>query len=503
MATFKKYEIGEIHPVVIDLGSHLAEEHVCKQIESIVSELDTSSLEANYKSIGQNALHPKLMLSVIFYGYTEGIRSGRKLSKACEENIPFIYLSKGYSPKKSALNDFRKDNCQHFSDLFIQVLKKCMDADLADPSLSIVDGSKLESDSSKRHTKTKEKYEKWQAHLLADIASLQSTLEKLPLEEEPQTIKKKLKAKTGLEAKVKDAIEVLDKKPFQKHINLTDPDAPFMKGKKGNFGTNYNIQIACGEDQVITFCDVITQGNDKSQLVPSLKGIINNTHKEIKTVLADADYGTFDSLAYMAQSNMVGYVPYRDMNTPFKDQPFHTVHFVYDQENDFYTCPAGKQLSYYHTSEDKKRKQFFRQYRTDLLQTCKQCPFRDQCLPNKVVRRVIKRETRQHLRDEMKQRLNSDPGRQMYRKRLHPIESFFGHIKHNLRYTRFMLRGLQKVKAEFTLICLTYNLRKLIAKLIRFLTISWPLNGLDTVKKHNQIVISNLSMNFLKHFKYD
>ena len=73
---------------------------------------------------------------------------------------------------------------------------------------------------------------------------------------------------------------------------------------------------------------------DKSQLVPSLQGIINNTDKRIKIVLADADYGTYDSLEYMAQHNMVGYVPYRDMNTTFEDQPFHVVHFLYDQELD-------------------------------------------------------------------------------------------------------------------------------------------------------------------------
>ncbi len=284
---------------------------------------------------------------------------------------------------------------------------------------------------------------------------------------------------------MKNAIEILDKNPFQEQFNLTDPDAPVMKGKKGDFDTNYNIQVACGEDQLITFCDVVVQGNDKSQLVPSLKGVNKNTQKEIKTVLADADYGTFDSLEYMNQNNIIGYVPYRDMNTPFKDQPFHAVHFVYDEKNDFYTCPEGKQLCYYHTSEDKKRKQFFHHYRTDLLQTCKQCPFRDQCAPKKAVRRVMKRETRQHLRDEMKQRLNSDPGKQMYRKRLHPIESFFGHIKHNLGYTHFMLRGLQKVQAEFTLICLTYNLRKLITKLIHFLMILWSLHGLHAVKKDN------------------
>jgi len=154
----------------------LPTDHLSKEIEKIVNELDTSSIENQYSSIGQNTLHPKLMLCIIFYGYTVGIRSGRKLAAACELNIPFIYLSKGYFPKKSAINDFRKDNYSFFSDLFLQVLTKCMEADLADPELSITDGSKLESNSSKGRTKTKDQYEKWQAHLLEDIASLENTL---------------------------------------------------------------------------------------------------------------------------------------------------------------------------------------------------------------------------------------------------------------------------------------------------------------------------------------
>lgn len=178
MATFKKYDIGENYSVVLDLGVHLKEDHLCKRLEKIVSDLDTSQLEVNYKSIGQNALHPKLMLSIIFYGYSLGIRSGRKLAMACEESLPFIYLSKGYFPKKSAINDFRKDNYLYFSDLFVQVLEKCMDADLANPSLSIIDGSKLASNSSKGRSKTKEKYEKWQDHLLQDIATLSSVVDK-------------------------------------------------------------------------------------------------------------------------------------------------------------------------------------------------------------------------------------------------------------------------------------------------------------------------------------
>ena len=177
MATFKTYDIGDSYSVVMDLGSLLPSDHLCKKIEKIVSELDTGSIEKEYSSIGQNALHPKLMLSVIFYGYAIGIRSGRKLATACQENIPFIYLSKGHFPKKSTINDFRKDNYLFFSDLFLQVLKKCMEASLADPELSIADGSKLESNSSKGRTKTKEQYEKWKVHLLEDIAVLEKSLE--------------------------------------------------------------------------------------------------------------------------------------------------------------------------------------------------------------------------------------------------------------------------------------------------------------------------------------
>ncbi len=301
-----------------------------------------------------------------------------------------------------------------------------------------------------------------------------------------------------METKIKGAIEILEKNPNLKHINLTDSDAPLMKGKKGNFDTNYNIQAACGEDEVITFSDVVLQGNDKVQLIPSLEGIIKNTGKKIETVLADADYGTYESLAYMVQNNIVGYVPYRDMNTTFEKQPFHAIHFLYDKKNDLYICPTGKQLNYYYTSEQKDRNQFFRQYRTDDKQSCKDCPFFDQCVPKKLARRIIKRESRQHLKDQMKDRLNSDSGKQMYRKRLHPIEAFFGHIKYNLGYTRFLLRGLQKVKAEFALICLTYNLRKLIAKLICLFIAFRAFYALYSVRKQNQLVIPNLSMNFFK-----
>lgn len=277
--------------------------------------------------------------------------------------------------------------------------------------------------------------------------------------------------------KVEQALEQLSADESINCLNLTDPDSLIMKGKKGDFDTNYNVQAACSEDQIITFCDVVLDGNDKAQLVPALKGIAQNTGKSIEKALADADYGTFDSFEYMDQNQIEGYVPYRDMNTTYEDQPFHTAHFVYDKISDIYSCPAGKSLELYRTSENKKRRQHFKHYRTD---ACKLCPFKSQCCKKGTARRVIKRETRQDLRDQMKQRLNTSQGQKVYRKRLHPIESFFGHLKYNLHYSHFLMRGLKKVNAEFRLMCITHNLRKLITNLFYFLTTTHTIKALSS-----------------------
>lgn len=190
MATFKEYIVGENFSIQIDSEDFLTKDHLCRQMEQIVSELDINSIESTYSDRGQNAFHPKLLLSIIFYGYAIGIRSGRKLEAACKENIVFIYLSKGYRPSKTVINDFRKNNYQHFSKLFDQILQKCLDADIGDPSLSIVDGSMVRANSNKKRTKTKEKFEKWQRYLLEDIASIEEEVSRLESSIQQDRVKK-------------------------------------------------------------------------------------------------------------------------------------------------------------------------------------------------------------------------------------------------------------------------------------------------------------------------
>jgi len=239
-----------------------------------------------------------------------------------------------------------------------------------------------------------------------------------------------------------------------------------MKGKRGDFNTFYNAQIGCNENDLIGYCDVVTAGNDKAQLIPTIDGIEKVTGQKIETMLADADYGNYESLEHMDTKNITAYVPYRDMNATYDDKPYHSSVFKYHSENDTYICPNNETLKFRRIREDKQRSHRFKQYRTD---ACKTCEFQKQCCRKGTARRVIEREERQGLKDEIKDRLNSEAGKEIYNRRMHPVESIFGQIKFNRGFTYFLLRGLELVRAEFAIMCLTHNLLKM-ANYMSYLT---------------------------------
>lgn len=169
---FKEYEIGHSLQLQIDFDSFLPAHHFSKQLEKIVSELDLSSIYSHYSQTGCKAYHPQMLLCVIFYGYISGIRSGRKLEAACRRDLVFIYLSRGHQLGKSTINDFRKLHYAQFESLFLQILHKCEEQGIVDTSVSIVDGSKIDANSSKKRSKTKAQFEKWQQCLAQDIDEL-------------------------------------------------------------------------------------------------------------------------------------------------------------------------------------------------------------------------------------------------------------------------------------------------------------------------------------------
>src|SRR5271165_6461637 len=139
----------------------IKEDHLAKVVNEVVESLDTTEMESRYSFLGQKSYHPKLLLKLLFYGYCIGMRSGRKIAAACENDVAFMYLACMYRPDFRTINDFRKDNIGQVEKLFIEVVKVCSAMQMIKMGTLVIDSTKLRANASHRRTKTKEQYEQW------------------------------------------------------------------------------------------------------------------------------------------------------------------------------------------------------------------------------------------------------------------------------------------------------------------------------------------------------
>jgi len=144
-----------------------------------------------------------------------------------------------------------------------------------------------------------------------------------------------------------------------------------------------------------------------------------------------------------------------NMEAEKAQNPYHRNHFTYDEEKDCFICPENKVLPFYSTSIHKK---FKAQNNVYLCKDCPACEKQSLCTKGKY--RQICIEQREWMRKKIRNRLNSDEGKIKYLTRMR-IESVFGNIKHNLNYVHLYLNGIQKTTAEWQLICIGHNLKKI------------------------------------------
>ena len=123
----------------------LAKDHECYLYRDLFQQLDTSSLESTYKRAGQNAYHPKQVVSILIYSYSRGVFSSREIERRCNEDLAFMYIAQMNCPNFRVLSDFRKDN----GECFKQTVQLAMELKLASLGHISLDGSKFKADSSK------------------------------------------------------------------------------------------------------------------------------------------------------------------------------------------------------------------------------------------------------------------------------------------------------------------------------------------------------------------
>jgi transposase len=235
-----------------------------------------------------------------------------------------------------------------------------------------------------------------------------------------------------------------------KQISLTDPDSRSMKTREG-MAVCFNAQIVVdSQNKLIVAQSVTNQVSDEQQL--STMALLAKEALGVETleVVADEGYVNSVEIAKCSEANITTYLP--QSKHLRKDGRFSKDDFRYDATSDTYTCPAGQTLHHY--TQEHTQARLVHYYRT---KECGKCPLRPQCTKGRE-RRIARRDD-EHVRVTAAERARLRPDLMKRRKAL--VEHPFGTIKRFINMGYFLLRGLTKVRGEFALAALAYDLKRL------------------------------------------
>lgn len=480
---FQKPLIGFTPETFLDyVETVIPKDHLCRVVKEVVFLLDTEGIEAKYSFLGQRTYHPKLLLSVLFYGYATGVRSSRKIEERCLSDHIYIYLMQCYTPDHRTISDFRKNNLKEIETYFVDIVRIFSKLGYTNIGKIYIDGTKLKGNASAKRTKDRAGFEKWLSGIEDEIAKLLKEAESIDnqedesckIDQEQEALKAGLSDRKYLKSKIEEALEIMKDEEKEK-INLTDADANYMKaGGSKDIRPGYNCQAAVTESGIIVAAESVTDENDRKQLEPVIEKAESNTQEKVKEVAADSGYGSYANYEYLEQKGIDGYVPdsnfqqYKSGEYEKEENRYHYSNFNYDEASDSYVCPEGKRLTYRKTRTNKTDS---RQWNHKVYKGtgCGTCQKRSLCTKSKERELLI--DIREPLLQKMREKLLSDNGKRKYFMRQYIIEPIFGHLKFNVGYRNFLLRGLEKVRAEFKLMCIGWNLKKMLKMGIKLATV--------------------------------
>jgi transposase len=447
------------------LDDYVTEDNPVRVVEVFIDELDLGALGFEGvvpEATGRPSYHPSTMLKLYLYGYLNRIQSSRRLEREAGRNIELMWLTGRLAPDFKTIADFRRDNGPAIRAVCGQFVALCRRLDLFTQAVVAVDGSKFKAVNNRDKNYTAAKVGKRMEQVDASIARYLATLDRADREESDITEAKASRIKekiAGLRRQMQFLKEMrhrVEAAPDQQ-VSLTDPDARSMATSgRGTGVVGYNVQAAVdAEHHLIVAHEVTNLGHDRTQLVPMGRKARQATGCEEITVLADRGYFSGDQVLACEGTGVLPCVPKTLTSSSAKRGLFTKRDFLYDAENDHYTCPAGEHLTRAAVRSD--RQDDIDHYRH--LSACFTCPLKPGCTPEKLKR--VKRWQHEGVLDTMQARLDQMPDAMGVRRRT--VEHPFGTLKSWMGSTHFLTRTLQKVRTEMSLHVLAYNVKRVIA----------------------------------------
>ena len=425
---------------------YLADDHLARFVVDIVEQLDLSHMSAVYSGRGSKPFHPALLVALLSYGYATGVFSSRKLEKASYDSIAFRYICANTHPDHDTIANFRKRFLNELEALFVEILMVAQAMGLLKLGTVSLDGSKIKANASKHKALSWGYATKLEAHLKEEVEELMRLAEQadqrcLPEEMDIPTELTRREERLAAIARAKEDIqaraqarfereqaefeqkqakrEVYEKQTGKKargkapkpptpgprdkdQVNLTDDDSRIMPASSGGFEQAYNAQAGVDvETHLIVEQHVTQHPNDKQEIAPALAQMANlpEVLGETENILADTGYFSETNVEQCQAAGVVPFIPEKreKHNLPLEER------FKEDPE------PPHN--------------------------------------PNPV--------------QTMKYRLQTKEGKALYAKRKSSVETIFGIIKQVQGSRQFLLRGLDPVQSEWSLVCIGWNLKRM------------------------------------------
>jgi len=461
-------------------------DHVCYLIEQIAENIDYSEFDKKVEGAGHPTFHPRINVKLLLMAGVDGITSSRKIAKNTNENVVYIYLSEKTSPDHRTISDFRKDNKQLIKQVSYELNKFALEEGMIDLSHIMIDGTTLKADANNNRILDKETLQKLNDYIdkaveegikvdeeedaLYGDRGMHELPEQFNDSEKRRPIIRKIIGNINKAIKenrkedteqIKNEINNLQNKMEElglKKYSLTDPDARFMLNKKGKVELCYNSQIVTDKNGLIIADDVVQNSDDRHQLVPGVEKVEEQFGKLAKgtKVSADAGYENGEQMQILDERGFDLYIPGKfTATTEARQKKFSKAKFKYDEEQDIYVCPENKVLRNIGNYFRKKEQRHLTVYKCS---DCLNCSNHDECVGNKTEQRSLHAVAGDKLFNRIKEKLKTKEGKAAYKLRQQKVERSFGDLKHNKRFTGFLLRGINKVRIEFNLACIAHNL---------------------------------------------
>lgn len=441
------------------IEEYVTESHPVRAYDAFVDTLDVAALgiDLDADKVGNSAYDPRAMLKLLVYGYSYGVRSSRKLERATHENLSFIWLLGGLKPDHKTIAEFRRKHAKGVKKVLKQSVWIAIELDLIAGNVLFVDGTKIRANAGRGRTRNRAYYQARRKEIEGRIDRLLEECEEIDCQEEglPSLIsrRKDLAKAEALRQRIEQALAAVPETCAS--INLTDPDCRLMHSVQGSHAS-YNVQIvADGKQGLLVQAEPVQEATDVNQFANQIDQANEVLSKPCRVACADAGYADTKELAKIDAQGIEVVVPSQRQALHEGEKPFSKSHFSYDPEQDVYRCPEGHTLKYAGT--DKRRGK--RHYQIADALICFRCPYYGMCTRAKRGRKII-RLAQEELKEKFEAKYLASQDTYALRKTV--VELPFGHKKRNLKVDAFLLRGLEGVGAETSLLATCFNLVRMI-----------------------------------------